>query len=142
MLNEHINLLETQKKKLESVALSEMLIKATYQKIKYWCLNDLKRPYIFAYSALINEEIRLNTIEAGFDGCLISPITVESINDCMTNFIDKYVTQFMAEQLLSLSQSHLLEQLNNNKEKQNFLQESIIIEDQQEHSDNERSQNS
>ena len=49
----------------------------------------------------------------------------------------------MAEQLLSLSQSNMLEHVNNSKDKINFmepLQKSIIMEDQQEdYSDNERS---
>ena len=77
--------------------MSERLIKLTYRKIKYWCLDDLKRPWIFAYSALINEGVRERTINAGFDGCLISPITVDVVQDCMTNFVDSYVSQFMSE---------------------------------------------
>lgn len=84
--------------------------------MKYWCLGDLKRPYIFAYSALINEETRQNTIEAGFDGCLISPITVECIKDLMTNFVDNYVNQFMSDRLLTISQFQILNKILTNND--------------------------
>ena len=51
---------------------------------------------------MVNENTKELTINAGFDGCLISPITVESIEDLMTNFVEKYVTKFISEELLNL----------------------------------------
>ena len=77
------------------------MIIETYDYIKYWSLDNLKRPYIFACSAIMNEDIRYKTIDAGFDGCLILPITVKSINDLMSNFVDKYVNQHMSVQVLN-----------------------------------------
>jgi hypothetical protein len=33
-------------------------------------LNGMKRPFIFAYSALVNNEVTEKTKQSGFDGCL------------------------------------------------------------------------
>ena len=85
---------------LSKLEADKMIIDA-YNCIKYWSLENLKRPYIFGCSAIMNEDIRYKTIDAGFDGCLISPITFESVNDLMTNFVDKYVNQHMSEQVLN-----------------------------------------
>lgn len=77
----------------------QRIINILYQKVKYWSLDSLRRPYIFAYSALINNQIRERTTEAGFDGCLSAPISVQDLQDLKKNYIDKYVNQFMQEQL-------------------------------------------
>lgn len=37
---------------------ADKLILNAFKKVKYWCLDNLKRPYIFAYTQIINDETR------------------------------------------------------------------------------------
>ena len=72
-----------------------------YDKVKYWCLDELNRPYLFAYSALINQTTQKKTIETGFDGCFLAPITKDTMDLLFGKFIDQSVTNLMSENFLN-----------------------------------------
>ena len=55
------------------------IFKALYEKVKFNCLYRNDRPLIFAYSALVTDEVISNTNKAGFVNCLPSPLTVGTI---------------------------------------------------------------
>ena len=46
------------------------LVKAHLKNVKYHFLKFLKRPFMFAYSQLVTDEIQQKVIKSGFDGCL------------------------------------------------------------------------
>ena len=46
----------THTKNYEATALKRNILNI-YNKVKYNCLDSLSRPYIFAYSALVNDQI-------------------------------------------------------------------------------------
>ena len=69
----------------------EKIILQTYQKVKYVALDGLKRPFIFAYSAFVNDETFKRTNECGFDGCLHSPLTIDVVKDLIGNYVEKFV---------------------------------------------------
>ena len=74
-----------------------------YNKLKYYCLDSIKYPYLFSCSANMSEEVKESCIASGFDGCLSSPLTLKDIQDLITNYVDMYVDGFMHEQLESLN---------------------------------------
>ena len=89
---------------------------------------------------MINEDTRRKTIDAGFDGCLVSPITYESIQDLMTNYVNKYVDEFMSEELLNVGQNSVLlaiiESITKNQQSKKFdKRQSTIPEELKEYSD-------
>jgi CheY-like chemotaxis protein len=51
-----------------------------YSKVKYKALDKLDRPFIFAYSALINQAIQIQAENCGFDSCLESKLGPSEFN--------------------------------------------------------------
>lgn len=59
------------------IVLSELPVnelREMYDDIKYQSLDNRTRPYIFAYSSPVTQEIVQRTMLAGFDGCLSLPL--------------------------------------------------------------------
>mgnify|MGYP001017839840 CR=1 FL=1 len=79
----------------EAICLLQKDIEELFHKVKYWYLNNNKRPYLFAFSAFMDDGTRKQTIKAGFDGCLQTPLTLEMIQNLVSNSVDTIVTQFL-----------------------------------------------
>lgn len=71
---------------------------AFYEKVKYHSLNLVKKPFIFAFSALITPEIEQQAKDTGFYGCLESPLSISDINNII-NMLDDLVHTFMKQNL-------------------------------------------
>ena len=60
-----------------------------YKKIKFHTLDYIKRPFIFAFSAHIDEQVTKTTTKAGFDACISSPLTMKEFDWVINNFVEK-----------------------------------------------------
>ena len=67
------------------------MIQLLFKLVKYRALDNLKRPFIFAYSAHVTQDILQKTKTAGFDLCVDSPISKAMCE----NLIDKYADKFI-----------------------------------------------
>ena len=45
-----------------------------YKRVSFRALDKLERPFIFAYSALVNDDVQKKTKECGFDDCIASKL--------------------------------------------------------------------
>ena len=73
-----------------------------YQKLRYKSLKFLNRPFIFAYSAFINQKIIDETTKNGFDKCIEAPlnqIKIEQIFDEYDENYSFYMTKLLLEKL-------------------------------------------
>ena len=62
----------------------------------------MNRPFIFAYSALVNKKAIDNTNEYGFDKCVVSPLNKLRIEGLLNEYIDHYsyqLTKLMLENM-------------------------------------------
>jgi hypothetical protein len=50
----------------------------------------MNRPFIFAYSALVNQKVIDNTNKHGFDKCVVSPLNKLRIEGLLNEYIDHY----------------------------------------------------
>ena len=82
----------------------------TLDKIKYNLLNLNAKPFIFAYSALVNDEVREKTTLAGFDACLSSPLNSLKFKNKILPVLNGQVDKFLST-ILSADQIHELEHL-------------------------------
>lgn len=52
-----------------------------YDQVKYQCLDMVNRPFIFAYSALIDNEVEMKIKKYGFDQCFNAPMNMDAFNN-------------------------------------------------------------
>ena len=85
----------TSPKELQQAQQLLSLFQELYKKVSFRTLDRLDRPFIFAYSALVDNETISKTKDAGFDGCLetkLGPTELQQvINDHIDNFAQKVI---------------------------------------------------
>ena len=64
-------------------------------------MDSLKRPFIFAYSAHIDESIIKKIEEAGFDGYIESKLGPDSLTKIIHDYIETYVESIIDQMLES-----------------------------------------
>ena len=63
-------------------------------------MDCLKRPFIFAYSAHIDESVIKKTEEAGFDGYIESKLGPESLAKIIHNYIETFVESIIDQKMM------------------------------------------
>ena len=62
----------------------------------------MNRPFIFAYSAFVNQHVIDDTAKYGFDKCITAPLTQAKIDEIIAEFAEHYsllLTKLMLEKL-------------------------------------------
>ena len=62
----------------------------------------MNRPFIFAYSAFVNQQVIEETEKYGFDKCITAPLTHAKIEDQIVDFVEHYsfyLTKLMLEKI-------------------------------------------
>ena len=80
----------------------QRLLKAHLKNVKYNFLKFLKRPFIFAYSQLVTDEIQQKVIKSGFDGCL-EQVTQKSFQDFIIHLVDTSIEKQIHIQLSNMN---------------------------------------
>ena len=73
-----------------------------YFKVRYRSLKQLNRPFIFAYSAFVNQQIIEDTAKYGFDKCITAPLNQAKIEELIGEFAEHYsflLTKLMLERI-------------------------------------------
>ena len=65
------------------------IFKDMYTKVSLRVLDQLQRPFIFAYSAQVDQEIIQRTSQVGFDGCLETKLGVTELREVMDNYVSR-----------------------------------------------------
>lgn len=73
-------------------------LKDFYSRMKFHALDYMKQPLIFAFSALLNNEIEEKAKAYGFDGCIMSPLTTCNITDIL-NRLENITSNYLANNL-------------------------------------------
>lgn len=66
-----------------------------YESTKYRSLDLLQRPFIFAYSALIDAEVEQKCQEIGFDSCFSAPMNFEAFRNQVLPFLEESVNNYL-----------------------------------------------
>lgn len=59
-----------------------------FDQIKYYILNQSSRPFVFAYSALVTEEVKRKTASCHFDDCFEAPLNAEKFKQEILAIVD------------------------------------------------------
>lgn len=73
-----------------------------YKNVRYKSLKNLRRPFMFAYSAFINQKIKDETSYHGFDKCIDAPLNQTKLEQIQYEYVDEYsyrLTKLMLEKL-------------------------------------------
>ena len=73
-----------------------------FKNVRYKSLKNLRRPFMFAYSAFINQNIKDETSQHGFDKCIDAPLNQTKIEQILSEYVDDYsyhLTKIMLEKL-------------------------------------------
>lgn len=55
-------------------------------------LDNLNRPFIFAYSQLVNDEVKAKTVKSGFDGCIDGRLNPHELQLVIHGQIDPFAS--------------------------------------------------
>lgn len=83
-------------------------------KLKYNALSLKKVPFIFAYTALVNDDIVNQTKEAGFDECFLSPLTNQKVELIVKEFIDKTCQKIIQDKFFEAFSENPFFRINSN----------------------------
>ena len=61
-----------------------------YQKVRFKSLKHLNRPFIFAYSAFVNQAVIEDTLKYGFDKCIEAPLNFTKIEQLFNDYLEHY----------------------------------------------------
>ena len=61
-----------------------------YARQKYQALVYLKRPFMFAYSAMINNKVIEKAELSGFEECIDAPLTKDKIENAISDYLNMY----------------------------------------------------
>jgi hypothetical protein len=53
----------------------------------------MNRPFIFAYSAMVNNQVKEKTKKGGFDNCIDSPLNKMKIERTFADYLNVFVFQ-------------------------------------------------
>lgn len=81
--------------------------RAIYERIKYYSLDQQRIPFIFAYSALVNSEVKTRTKETGFNDCLEAPLTEEIFMRQVVAAMEEQIFWYLSEELSDIEQTSL-----------------------------------
>ena len=70
-----------------------------YEQTKYKSLDLCKRPFIVAYSALINQEVERLVDYHGFDGCFLVPLNLAVYQKEVLPLLEEQVNVFMGSRM-------------------------------------------
>jgi predicted house-cleaning noncanonical NTP pyrophosphatase (MazG superfamily) len=62
----------------------------------------MKRPFIFAYSALVNDEITERTKKSGFDGCL-DKLNALEFQGTVKTYLDEFIIHIIDKNIKNYS---------------------------------------
>ena len=79
-----------------------VVFRRLYKYVKYRALLKLERPWIFAYSAMVNKRVQQDTAAVGFDQCLSSPLRATDVQALIQANLDTYVENFIEQKLLNI----------------------------------------
>lgn len=82
-----------------------------YKRVSFRALDKLERPFIFAYSALVNDDVQKKTKECGFDDCIASKLGPDELQDVIHQQIDPFVEIVIDRTLKTLKKSDLMKQI-------------------------------
>ena len=69
------------------------IFKKFYKRVNFMALDNLQRPFIFAYSQLVNETVRENTLQSGFDGCIVGRLNPQELQIVIHEQIDPFASK-------------------------------------------------
>ena len=82
--------------------------KILYSKVIYKSLDKLQAPYIFAYSAFVDEQVNKQTKESGFDGCFDGKLTKHHLKMIIKENIRPFAEQVVHSNLENLQKIDLM----------------------------------
>lgn len=66
-----------------------------FNRLKYRSLTQLKRPYIYAYTSLVNLEVIQKAQSYGFDNVINAPMTVTTFEKIGMGKIKEFTNEFL-----------------------------------------------
>jgi hypothetical protein len=76
-----------------------ILIRRFYNRIRFYALDNIQRPFIFAYSQFVDEEIEKRCQNVGFDCCINSVLGPKELSYVINTFINSYCTRFLDQKI-------------------------------------------
>ena len=61
-----------------------------YANCRYEALVYLKRPFMFAYSAMVNNKVIEKAQQSGFEECIDAPLSKAKIENVINDYINMY----------------------------------------------------
>jgi hypothetical protein len=66
------------------------MLKRFYSKVRFMALDKRKRPFVFAYSMLVDERVEKKSKEVGFDCCINSRLGPNELHEVIHTYIDTF----------------------------------------------------
>ena len=76
------------------------ILEKVYLKVEYKPMSVLKRPFIFAYSAMVDENVMLQTKIAGFTDCYDSPLALSKVEQVIKLYIGNFSKKYISDQFI------------------------------------------
>lgn len=78
---------------------------------RYKILDERSRPFIFAFSALINDRVIAQINTAGFDGYVENKLTKVELEEIIQDYIDTYINIQIEQKLQDFEKAKKIMQL-------------------------------
>jgi hypothetical protein len=82
--------------------------KQLYSKVIYKALSNLKMPFIFAYSAFVDDKVRSQTNKCGFEGCFEAKLTKQILKSIVKDKISPFAEQVIENNLKDLHELSMM----------------------------------
>jgi hypothetical protein len=75
------------------------LIRRFYNRVRFYALDGIQKPFIFAYSQYVDEDIKKHCKNVGFDACINSVLGPKEMSYVINTFINSYCIKFFDQQI-------------------------------------------
>ena len=89
------------------------MISNLYDHLKLRVMDSNQKPLIYAFSALVNDEVMAKTKAAGFEDCLMAPLTLQRFESGVMKHIQSMAMQYVTDEMDHESFEKLKQSLNN-----------------------------
>jgi hypothetical protein len=75
------------------------LIRRFYNRIRFYALDNIQKPFIFAYSQFVDDDIEKRCQNVGFDCCINSVLGPKELSYVINTFINSYCIKFLDQKI-------------------------------------------
>lgn len=86
------------------------LFRKLYKNLRFKSLDRMKRPLLFAYSALTNEEVKVKAKEAGFDSYIENRLSKGELIEIMHQWVESFAVKFIEENFKNINKIGILKE--------------------------------